>query len=227
MTSEGSENGKSDSGFSFTDKRRIDPETGEVRESAAGGQQPAGEQGESAAPETPADPAEQVEPELDVEIPDDASELDGESLTDTEALTGDAKLAAERLEDLQRINAEYASYRMRAAREQEKAKDAGVIAVVEALIPVLDEVKLAREHGDVTGPFETHVSKLTAALEKLGVESFGAPGDEFDPALHEALMQQESDEVEVATVSMVMQPGYRLGERLLRAARVGVTSPTE
>ena len=101
----------------------------------------------------------------------------------------------------------------------------GTIKVVEALIPVLDEVKLARENGDVTGPFETHVNKLVESLNKLGVEQYGEVGDEFDPNIHEALMQQPSDEVENPTLFLVMQPGYRIGDRILRPARVAVAEP--
>ncbi|RAE29423.1 nucleotide exchange factor GrpE, partial [Burkholderia multivorans] len=128
--------------------------------------------------------------------------------------------AAAHLADLKRINAEYAAYRMRADRERERAAAGGTIKVVEALVPVLDEVRLAQENGDVSGPFEAHVNKLLDALAKVGVEQYGAVGDEFDPRLHEALMQQPSDDVEVPTVFMVMQPGYRMGDRIIRAARV-------
>ena len=85
--------------------------------------------------------------------------------------------------------------------------------LVEALIPVLDEVRLAQENGDVSGAFETHVTKLVDSLTKVGVEQYGEVGDEFDPRLHEALMQQPSDDVETPTIFLVMQPGYRLGDR--------------
>ncbi|GAA1999722.1 nucleotide exchange factor GrpE [Brevibacterium samyangense] len=159
--------------------------------------------------------------DLGVEIPDDASELSEEEAA------AEAKTAAQHLADLQRLNAEYAAYRMRAGREQERAQAAGIVKVVEALVPVLDEVKLAKDNGDVTGPFETHVNKLLGALEKLGVTQYGEPGEEFDPHLHEALMQQPSEEVETATVFMVMQPGYKVGDRVVRAARVGVHAPAE
>ncbi|SIJ75466.1 Co-chaperone GrpE [Mycobacteroides abscessus subsp. abscessus] len=116
---------------------------------------------------------------------------------------------------------------MRADRERERAAAGGTIKVVEALVPVLDEVRLAQENGDVSGPFEAHVNKLLDALAKVGVEQYGAVGDEFDPRLHEALMQQPSDDVEVPTVFMVMQPGYRMGDRIIRAARVGVQQPED
>ncbi|WP_349827001.1 nucleotide exchange factor GrpE [Brevibacterium litoralis] len=178
------------------------------------------DQGASGAGES----AEADASDLGVEIPEDASELDGMTEEEKEA---DRKTAAGYLADLQRINAEYAAYRMRAQREQERAKESGIVKVVESLVPVLDEVKLARDNGDVTGPFETHVAKLESALEKLGVTQYGEPGDEFDPNLHEALMQQPNEEVETTTVFMVMQPGYKVGDRVVRAARVGVHAPAE
>ncbi len=167
--------------------------------------------------------------DLGVDIPADAS-----SLNDTEAAAepGGAEPApgseaAAHLADLKRINAEYAAYRMRADRERERAAAGGTIKVVEALVPVLDEVRLAQENGDVSGPFEAHVNKLLDALAKVGVEQYGAVGDEFDPRPHEALMRRPSDDVEVPTVFMVMRPGYRMGDRIIRAARVGVRRPED
>lgn len=253
---EGPQDGRTEPGFSFTDKRRVDPETGELRpeaqqapdtdttaaEAPAGSGEQAGDPtGTSAAgaPEgtVPADDPAQAEgadagadadasaADLGIDIPDDASSLD-DAATD-EPLSADAQLAAERLADLQRINAEYAAYRMRATREQERAKESGVVSLAEALIPVLDEARLAEENGDVTGPFEVHVTKLFATLEKAGVVQYGKAGEEFDPAYHEALMQQPSDEVDGPTIFMVMQPGYRYGERIIRAARVGVQQPAD
>ncbi|MDN6373091.1 MAG: nucleotide exchange factor GrpE [Brevibacterium aurantiacum] len=165
--------------------------------------------------------------DLGVDIPADAS-----TLNDTEAAQGEEAAepapgteAAAHLADLKRINAEYAAYRMRADRERERAATGGTIKAVEALIPVLDEVRLAQENGDVTGPFETHVKKLVDSLNKVGVEQYGEVGDEFDPRLHEALMQQPSDDVETPTVFLVMPPGYPMGARIIRAARGGVQQP--
>lgn len=234
MTAEDPDNGAAEQGFSFSDKRRIDPETGEVRNPADPSAQAAAGSGGDPEPDpqaaAPADPgAEPTEP--GVEVPDDISGIDDtaapvEGGVEDEQ-SADARLAAERLADLQRINAEYAAFRMRAKREQDRAREAGVQSVVEALYPVLDELRLAQENGDLTGPFETHAKKLIASLEKVGVVQFGEPGEEFDPSIHEALMQQPSDEVETATVFLVMQPGYRLGDRVIRAARVGVQAPAE
>lgn len=214
-------------GFSFTDKRRVDPETGEVRNPGASEQDaPAGEP--EATEEAPATDAPEADAsDLGVEIPDDTSGL--EDAEEQPAAPSD-KVSDEAqgyLDQLQRLNAEYAAYRRRTEREQERAHAEGIAKVTEALIPVLDEVRLAREAGDLEGPFEKHVEKLFEALGKLGIEQYGQVGEEFDPNIHDALMQQPSDEVEEPTVFMVMQPGYRIGERVLRAARVGVHVPNE
>lgn len=216
-------------GFSFTDKRRVDPETGEVRAPKDAQQPEVGEQdaeepvaaepteaGQSATGEPAADASD-----LGVEIPEDASAL-GDS--DGGDVSADA---AQHLEDLQRLNAEYAAYRRRSERERERAHENGMIKVTEALMPILDEVRLAREAGDVEGPFAKHVDRLFEALNKLGIEQYGEVGEVFDPNVHEALMQQPSEEVEEPTVFLVMQPGYRMGERVLKAARVGVHVPAE
>ncbi len=102
----------------------------------------------------------------------------------------------------------------------------GGLLVVEALIPVLDEIELARQHGDLTGTFETTAGKLEAILaDKFGLVRFGEVGEVFDPTIHEALMATESDEVSEPSISLVLQPGYRLGERIVRAARVQVANP--
>lgn len=113
------------------------------------------------------------------------------------------------------------------AREQEAAaKDAGRSDVVEALIPVLDDIALARQHGELTGPFLAIADKLEATLSsRYGMERFGEVGEEFDPTLHEALMHQTAEDAESTTIAMVAQPGYRRGEAIVRPARVGVVGP--
>lgn len=216
-------------GFSFTDKRRVDPETGEVRAPKAAQEPEVGEPvGEEPAAAEPTEAGQPVagEPaadasDLGVDIPEDAS-----GLSDSEGAEVPAE-AAQHLEDLQRLNAEYAAYRRRAERERERAHENGMVKVTEALMPILDEVRLAREAGDVEGPFAKHVDRLFEALNKMGIEQYGEVGEVFDPNVHEALMQQPSEEVEEPTVFLVMQPGYRMGERVLKAARVGVHVPAE
>ena len=203
-----------DQGFSFKDNRRIDPETGQAGDGAdapESEQQPEAQQGA----EQPAADAS----DLGVEIPDDAS-----SIEDAEPQP-ESDEAKRYLDDLQRLNAEYAAYRRRSERDQEVARAAGLQGAVEALMPVLDEVKLAREAGDVTGAYEKHVDRLLEVLGKLDVVQYGEVGEVFDPNIHDALMQQPSADVEEPTVFMVMQPGYKIGERVIRAARVGVHLP--
>ncbi len=94
-----------------------------------------------------------------------------------------------------------------------------------ALLPVLDDIDRARQHGELTGPFAAIADKLDASLEKFGIERYGAVGDEFDPTVHEALMHQPDPEATATTVNLVIEPGYRIGERVVRAARVSVVGP--
>lgn len=128
--------------------------------------------------------------------------------------------------DLYNLQQEYQGFVRRSREGAAGHREAGQAAVVESLIPVLDEVALAREHGDLTGPFEAMAAKLESILgDKFGLVRFGEVGEVFDPALHEALMAVESPEVEEPTITLVLQPGYRLGERVVRAARVQVANP--
>lgn len=189
----------------FTDKRRIDPETGAVREPASSDD---------------VDPLEG----LDFPTPDDA--------TISEAHAAAESLAAERLDELQRRNAayfnletQYSNYVKRSKTESAAARERGVGDVVEALIGVLDDIDLARQHGDLVGPFVAIADKLEQALTRFGLERYGAAGEVFDPTVHEALMHGHSADVTEPTVQTVLQPGYRLGERIVRAARVAVIDP--
>jgi molecular chaperone GrpE len=138
-------------------------------------------------------------------------------------------LAAERLADLQRLQAEYANYRKRVDRDRALARELTIASVVESLLPVLDDIQLARQHGDLeSGPFASVADKLETILAKYGVERFGEPGVAFDPEVHDALMHVEEELAEgtdVTTVVGVLQPGYRIGEKVIRPARVSVADP--
>ncbi len=136
-----------------------------------------------------------------------------------------ALLLEERTRDLQRVQAEFANYRRRVERDRIVVGEQAVGGVLAALLPVLDDIDRARSHGDLTGAFKAVADQLDAVLSKLGLESFGEPGDPFDPAVHEAVLHSESDEVGEPTATTVMRKGYRQGERLLRPAMVGVTDP--
>lgn len=162
-----------------------------------------------------------------------AAEGDGaESMPGAETFADghpDTLLAAQRLDDLRRLQAEYVNYKRRVDRDRSVAREQGISHVLESMLPVLDEIHLARAHGDLAdGPAATIVDKLDAVLAKLGIERFGSAGDEFDPNHHEALMRMDADLPEGATtttVVQVLQPGYRLGERVVRAALVAVAEP--
>ncbi|HEU4330242.1 MAG TPA: nucleotide exchange factor GrpE [Lapillicoccus sp.] len=180
------------------------------------------------------------EDEYDVYIPDTPgslvdNEIEGEVVEEAPAVEvqndvhPDTRKAAEHLEDLRRLQAEYVNYKKRVDRDRELARDRGVTQVVEALLPVLDDIHAAREHGELEGgPFAAIADKLEAILGRFGVESIGAKGEEFDPVIHEALMHVDAELPEDATtttVVQVIQPGFKMGERVVRPARVSVADP--
>ncbi|MCL1897315.1 MAG: nucleotide exchange factor GrpE [Micrococcales bacterium] len=175
------------------DRRKVDPDTGQVRSPS--------------------------EMDLDSDV---ETALEDQVVAAAELITARAEIES-RTADLQRVAAEYANYRKRVDRDRDLAGLAGQADVLVALIPVLDDLEAARAAGELEGPFGAVASKLEAALAKFGLERYGAEGEGFDPAIHDALMHQTSSTVDGPTVTMVIQPGYRMGERILRAARVGVT----
>ena len=166
-------------------------------------------------------------------ILNDAAVTAADELTSDEAHADDALAAveakaAEHLADLQRLQAEYINYRKRVDRDRLAMGESATSKVIESLLPVLDDVAAARAHGDlVDGPFASIAEKLEETLGRLGWSSFGTPGELFDPALHEALMSQPSADVTQPTVVHVAQPGHRVGDRVVRAARVVVAQPEE
>ena len=131
----------------------------------------------------------------------------------------------ERTRDLQRVTAEYANYRKRVDRDRGAAAEQTTGALLTALLPVLDDVDRAREHGDLVGAFASVAETFTAVTGKLGLVAFGEKGDKFDPTRHEAVAHQTSADVTEPTCVEVMRRGYTLGERLLRPALVAVADP--
>ncbi len=132
---------------------------------------------------------------------------------------------AERTLDLQRLQAEYLNYKRRVDRDRELIKQNAVFAVLNNLLPVLDDIDRAAEHGELEGGFKAVADSLERTVSGLGLTRFGAPGDEFDPNQHEALMHGHSPEVTTTTVGVVAQAGYRIGDRVVRAAKVTVLDP--
>jgi len=185
-----------------TDKRRIDPDTGEVRPEET-----------TDAPETDGAQPDSVDTEsmdtVDAAIDEVAADAAG---SDKEA---------ELLADLQRVHAEYANYRKRAEREKVSAQQYGKGDLIKSLLPVLDDLERARAHGDLeAGPLRAVSDKITETLSAAGLAAFGAEGDEFDPALHEAV-QNEGDGAH-PVIGTVYRQGFRLGDRVLRTAMVVV-----
>jgi molecular chaperone GrpE len=150
-------------------------------------------------------------------------ELEGDAIiAAAEVITARAELA-ERTADLQRLQADFTNYRKRVERDRAVAGDLGRAEVLAALISVLDDVDAARAAGELEGPFAAVAEKLEATVGRFGMERYGQVGEAFDPAVHEALMHEvSSDAVGGPKVSLVIQPGYRIGDRVIRPARVGV-----
>lgn len=241
------------------DRRRIDPVTGQPRQSpsadeqsptkdAQSGQTPRGSgqsrpgkhavskpgtsrQETSAAspasePDSTAaasDQADHHQPDADEAVP--ASGADG-----AQHQSGGPDLAAkltERTADLQRLQAEYANYRKRVERDRVAVREHALASVVSELLPVLDDVGRAREHEELTGGFKAVADALESTVSKLGLITFGEAGDAFDPNVHEALMHSYSPDVSEPTCVQILQPGYKVGERILRPARVAVAEPSD
>lgn len=215
------------------DRRRLDPETGEVR-GGTGPEQTTSDSDEEAIVSdddqntSAADEPDQSVIEGEDLAPESTDEVE-QAVTEGD-VHPDTQLAADRLLDLQRLQAEYVNYKKRVTRDRDVARDAGIGSVVEALLPVLDDLHSAREHGDLTdGPMAAIADKLESSLGRFGVERLGTVGEAFDPALHEALMHVPDADLpegaESTTIVQVMQPGFRVGGRVVRPARVAVADP--
>ncbi|MDQ0754975.1 nucleotide exchange factor GrpE [Arthrobacter sp. B3I4] len=190
------------------DNRKVDPKTGQARHPD---QEPAGAEPDSG------DALSQAEDILNsVDVP----------AADSVAQGVDAQEAEELKNDLRRLQAEYVNYRKRVERDRAVAGEMAVIGVLNALLPVLDDVDAARQHGDLAdGPFAAIAAKLENALKTYGLVRIDETGVEFDPTIHEALIQQPGADVVNDTVSQVLRSGYKSGDRVLRAAQVIVAVP--
>ena len=155
----------------------------------------------------------------------DKSDKDGKD-GDTLTPLGQAKKeAAEYLEALQRERAEFINFRNRAQKEQDRFRQHGIIDVLTALLPALDDIDRIREHSEMDDSFKAVANKIDKAFEKFGVEKFGEKGEDFDPTKHDAILHKPDPNVEKETVDTVVEAGYRIGDRVIRAARVVVASP--
>ncbi|MGV9669686.1 nucleotide exchange factor GrpE [Gordonia sp. NPDC003504] len=201
MTQSGPEAGSAAGGhapgdepITVTDRRRIDPETGEVR--------PEGEP----TPDAGSAPASGEEPALE------------------EAKAPATDEVAELTAALQRERAQFANYKRRTEEEKQGRVAYGKQVLIEKLLPILDDLDRAREHGDLeSGPLRAVADKLAGSLSSEGLVKFGEPGDVFDPELHEAVQNDGSGAEPV--LGAVYRSGYRLGDKVIRTAMVTVTDP--
>ena len=127
--------------------------------------------------------------------------------------------------DLQRVQAEYANYRKRVDRDRTATTELAFASVLIELLPVLDDLDRAGEHGELTGGFKAVADRINTTVEKLGLSKFADAPVAFNPEIHEALMHETSTEVTEPTASKILQPGYKFKERVIRPARVVVTDP--
>jgi molecular chaperone GrpE len=127
--------------------------------------------------------------------------------------------------DLQRLQAEYVNYKRRVDRDRELVKQNATFSALTSLLPVLDDIDRAREHGEVEGGFKAVADALERAVAALGLVKFGAPGDPFDPNFHEALMHAHSADVTTTTCRDIVAAGYLIGDRVVRPAKVTVVDP--
>jgi molecular chaperone GrpE len=186
------------------DKRRVDPETGDVRDAGT-------------------DAAGAEAPEAEAQ----ADELSDEDQALLEQASRD--LVAEMRTDMLRAQAELVNFRQRVERDRAANRDAVIAEVIRSLLPAMDDLARAEAHGDLVegAPLTLVAQKLRSAFEKYGLRQVGEKGEPFDPAFHEAVVQLPSQEVTVNTIADVIEPGYVLGDRLVRAAKVAVFVPAE
>ena len=228
------------SGPVIHDHRRIDPVTGQVRGKHAASK-PAGTRGAgrpAPAPEEagtqaggpgddqPEDKREERDAAETAESPEEVPEMiTGHVVKDGKQAAGVEAQLAERTADLQRLQAEYANYRKRVDRDRAAVHEQAIVKTLTGLIPVLDAINQAREHGELSGGFEKVADSLLAALGRLGLVTYGEKGDPFDPKIHEALSYTDSPDVTEDTCVAIMFPGYKVGDRILRPAKVAVAAP--
>lgn len=195
------------------------------------------------------DPGPDAAPE-DITVPDDISGIDNlieeggplepADLTDLgdvegveirdadeDPLAAARQEAAERLADLQRLQAEFLNYKRRVDRDRDLVRENAVYAVLSPMLDVLDSIDRAREAGELEGGFKGVAEQLERVVAGLGLVRFGEPGDPFDPTLHEALAHQGTEDVAVPTCKFVAKAGYKIGDRVVRAAQVIVVDPAE
>ena len=232
------ENGNTPDEPVVNDKRRIDPETGEVRPEPAAPSEDGGTAAVTDADELIEAEAPDVEVPAGAEAPEGAAAAAAEMAAegegaeplsaDDEAILDAASrdLVADMRQDMLRAQAELVNFRRRVERDREANREAVVAEVVRSLLPALDDLARAEKHGDLAeGPMVIVAQKIRGGLDKFGLVQVGEKGEVFDPTMHDALVQLPSADVTVNTVADVIEPGYKIGDRVIRAAKVAVHTP--
>lgn len=169
---------------------------------------------------------EQPEEKIEETVSNETVDPIDAELADLVEETGPISKEAELLADLQRLQAEFVNYKARVERDRDQARTMAIAESFRALLPALDDLSRAEAHGDLEGsPFAAVVTKIRNAGDKFGLKAFGAKGDKFDPELHNALVQTPLAGITETVIADVVEPGYMIGERLLRPAMVAVNIP--
>ncbi|MFJ3823135.1 nucleotide exchange factor GrpE [Streptomyces nodosus] len=170
-----------------------------------------------------------AEPQAAAPSPEEAKAPAGDTDAGTAGLVAQLDQArtalGERTADLQRLQAEYQNYRRRVERDRIAVKEIAIANLLGELLPVLDDIGRAREHGELVGGFKSVAESVEAVAGKMGLQQYGKEGEPFDPTVHEALMHSYAPDVTETTCVAILQPGYRFGERIIRPARVAVAEP--
>lgn len=184
--------------------------------------------GAEAQADAEADAAEEavLDPTLEADVDEALADVEGDVDPDTAGEPNLEAQLAERTEDLQRLNAEYTNYRRRTERERQSVIDNAKAQVIAQLLPILDDLELARQHGDLEdGPLKSMADKLNNVLQGQKLAAFGEEGDAFDPEIHEAVQDLSSGDEKV--LGTVLRRGYRVGDRLVRNAMVIIADPSD
>ncbi|MCX5272711.1 nucleotide exchange factor GrpE [Streptomyces virginiae] len=179
-------------------------------------------------PEVPDAGQDDAEPKAADSAKEEAAAPAGDTSQDVALLAqlDQARTAlSERTADLQRLQAEYQNYRRRVERDRITVKEIAVASLLTELLPTLDDIGRAREHGELVGGFKSVAESLETVAAKMGLQQFGKEGEPFDPTIHEALMHSYAPDITEDTCVAILQPGYRIGERTIRPARVAVAEP--
>jgi molecular chaperone GrpE len=188
--------------------------------------EPAGEPQETTAPQQAPGPTVGEGDEMADDVTDTIDNLAADSPNDLVADLAKAQQdVVDLTADLQRLQAEYVNYKRRVDRDRELVKQNAMFTVLSSLLPVLDNLDRAREHGELEGGFKALADSLERIVAEKGLIKFGKPGEEFDPNFHEALMHAYSPDVTTTTCQNIVSAGYQLGDRVVRPARVTVVDP--